>query len=87
MPPKLKCGMCQRNYNAANFSEKQKADVRWQLLNAGRITTNPKCLKCTGGQLVEMECTMCHTAKGLEGFAKTQRKKPDDAVRILTWIR
>ena len=82
LPPKLKCGMCLKNFNAANFSEKQKTDVRWQISRYGKITTNPKCSKCTGGQLVEIECVMCHKTKGLEDFAKVQRKKPDDAVRI-----
>ena len=83
LPPKLKCNMCLRNYNQANFSEKQKTDVRWQISRAGKITTLPKCFKCTGGQLVEIECVMCHKTKGLEDYAKTQRRKPDDAVRIL----
>ncbi|KAF1929173.1 uncharacterized protein M421DRAFT_133129 [Didymella exigua CBS 183.55] len=79
LPPKLKCSMCEKNYNAANFGEKQKTDVRWQISRAGRITTNPKCSKCTGGQLVEIECTHCHKTKGLEDFAKVQRRKPDNA--------
>jgi hypothetical protein len=73
--------MCLKNYNAANFSEKQKTDARWQISRQGRITSNPKCFKCTGGQLVEIECSHCHKTKGLEEFAKTQRRKPDDAVR------
>lgn len=82
LPAKLKCNMCLRNYNAANFSEKQKTDVRYQISKQGRITTNPKCLKCTGGQLVEIECSHCHKTKGLEDFAKVQRRKPDDSVRM-----
>jgi hypothetical protein len=81
IPAKLKCNMCLKNYNQANFSQKQLTDVRWQVSKQGRITTNPKCFKCTGGQLVEIECTMCHKTKGLEEFAKVQRKRPDDAVR------
>ncbi|KAF2629826.1 hypothetical protein BU25DRAFT_364158 [Macroventuria anomochaeta] len=79
LPAKLKCNMCLKNYNQANFSQKQLTDVRWQVSRSGRITTNPKCSKCTGGQLVEIECVMCHKTKGLEGYAKVQRKKPDDA--------
>ncbi|KAJ4398641.1 hypothetical protein N0V91_010073 [Didymella pomorum] len=79
LPPKMKCNMCLRNYNAANFSEKQKTDARWQISKQGRITTNPRCFKCTGGQLVEIECSHCHKTKGLEDFAKSQRRKPGDA--------
>ncbi|KAF3048160.1 hypothetical protein E8E12_010931 [Didymella heteroderae] len=79
LPPKLKCNMCLKNYNAANFSEKQKTDVRWQISMAGRITTNPKCFGCAGGQLVEIECSYCHKTKGLEDFAKAQRRRSDDA--------
>ncbi|KAJ8116054.1 hypothetical protein OPT61_g2445 [Boeremia exigua] len=79
LPAKLKCIMCQKNFNEANFSQKQLTDVRYQVSRTGRITTNPKCFRCTGGQLVEMECVMCHKTKGLEDFAKTQRKNPDNA--------
>ncbi|KAH6618575.1 Stc1 domain-containing protein [Boeremia exigua] len=71
--------MCLRNYNQANFSQKQLTDVRYQVSKAGRINTNPKCFKCTGGQLVELDCVMCHKTKGLEEFAKTQRKNTDSA--------
>lgn len=79
--------MCEKNYNAANFSEKQKTDVRWQLSRSGRITTLPRCFKCTGGQIVEIECVLCHKTKGLEDFAKVQRRKPDDAVCISVQTR
>lgn len=81
----MKCNMCLRNYNAANFSEKQKTDARWQISKQGRITTNPRCFKCTGGQLVEIECSHCHNTKGLEDFAKSQRRKPGDAVCMRLW--
>lgn len=74
--------MCLKNYNVAMYSEKQLTDVRWQLSRANKITTNPKCLKCAGQTIVEIECVMCHKTKGLEDFAKAQRKKLDDAVSI-----
>jgi hypothetical protein len=34
-----------------------------------------KCQQCTGGQRVEFECSVCGITKGLEDFAKVQRKK------------
>lgn len=82
LPLRLKCDMCERNYNAANFSQKQLTDVRYQISTMGKITKNPKCFKCTGHQLVELECYMCHKTKGLEAFAKSQRSNPEEAVSI-----
>lgn len=75
--------MCLKNYNQAMFSEKQLTDVRWQLSRStNKITTNPKCVKCSGHAPVEIECVMCHKTKGLEEYAKVQRRKPDDAVCV-----
>ena len=75
--------MCDKNRSLANYSEKQKTDVRVQLSRPPyQIIKNPKCSQCTGGQIVELECTMCHHTKGLEAFAKSQSRKPDTAVRI-----
>lgn len=82
LPAKLRCNMCLKNFNQASFSQKQLTDVRWQVSRTGKITTNPKCSKCTGSQPVEIECVMCHKTKGLEEYSKTQRRRPDDAVRI-----
>ena len=36
-------------------------------------------MPCTGGQPVEIECSVCGITKGLEAFAKSQRKKIDTA--------
>ncbi|KAF9698346.1 hypothetical protein EKO04_003645 [Ascochyta lentis] len=82
LPAKLKCSMCSRNLSQITFSEKQLSDVRWQLSRPAplnRIDTNPKCVKCSGQRVVEIECVMCHETKGLEAYAKVQRRKPDDA--------
>ncbi|UPX16030.1 UV-damaged DNA-binding protein rad7 [Ascochyta rabiei] len=80
LPSRLKCSMCSKNFNTALFSEKQLADARWQISRSvplSKIST--KCVKCSGQRVVEIECVMCHETKGLEAFAKAQRKKPDDA--------
>lgn len=80
LPAKIKCNMCMKNFNQANFSQKQLTDARYQVSTRGKIVTNPKCFKCTGGQLVELECYMCQKTKGLEAYAKSQRKNTDEAV-------
>lgn len=48
------------------------------------VTRNPAsvnvtCKVCTPAQTVELTCYICDTTKGLEGFAKNQRKDPDRA--------
>lgn len=37
------------------------------------------CTLCTAGQTVELKCYVCDKVKGLEDFAKNQRKDPDNA--------
>lgn len=37
------------------------------------------CKTCTPGQTTELFCYICETAKGLDEFAKNQRKDPDKA--------
>ncbi|KAF2131205.1 hypothetical protein P153DRAFT_430422 [Dothidotthia symphoricarpi CBS 119687] len=79
LPEKIKCGRCNKNFNHANFSTKQLTDARFQIRNQGRIVKNPNCQRCTGKQVVEIECIMCHKTQGLEAFARVQRKNPSDA--------
>jgi hypothetical protein len=80
VPQKLKCHYCNKNYNQASFSKKQLDEVRLQIQTSGKIVQNPKCNKCTGARIFELECVMCHKTKGEKEFSKTQRKVPDDAV-------
>jgi hypothetical protein len=80
VPQKLKCHYCNKNYNQASFSKKQLDEVRLQIQTSGKIVQNPKCNKCTGARVFELECVMCHKTKGEKEFSKTQRKVPDDAV-------
>ena len=72
--------MCDKNLPQVRFSNKQLNDVRSQIEKEGRMTKTPKCLTCSGGRLVELECVVCHKTKGLEDFAKSQRKVQDTAV-------
>lgn len=45
--------------------------------NAGLIQVT--CKTCTPGQTTELTCYICDTTKGLDEFAKNQRKDPDKA--------
>ncbi|KAL6717449.1 hypothetical protein ACLMJK_005364 [Lecanora helva] len=72
------------------FSEKQQNDLRHGIASRqvsvgdnfkGWIT----CRTCVGVQKHEMVCVVCDTVKGLEGFAKAQRRDPDNA-RCMTCI-
>lgn len=80
LPPKIKCGRCFKSFNQPNFSNKQLTDARYQVLKFGKINKAPNCQKCSGQQIVEIECTRCDKTKGLEEFAKSQIRKPDTAV-------
>jgi DNA repair protein RAD7 len=77
---KIKCGRCRKNLPQTKYSTKQLTDLRYQIKHQGRCTKAINCQPCTGNQVVEIECTMCHKTKGLEEFAKCQRNKPDTAV-------
>ena len=70
------------------YSEKQQNDLRNGLASRqikrddmakGWIT----CRACVGVQKAEMQCVVCEKVKGLDGFAKTQRRDPDNAVSCL----
>lgn len=68
-----------------NFSKKQLAEVRSAIYYSGRGSQTPitvVCATCTGQQVHELHCVICDTTKGLECFAKAQRRTPDAAVSI-----
>jgi DNA repair protein RAD7 len=85
VPPKIKCGRCYKNLPPTKYSTKQLTDLRSQIHQTGRQTAAINCQTCTGQHLVELECTICHKTKGLEDFAKSQKSKPDTAVRMTTF--
>jgi hypothetical protein len=82
VPSKIKCGRCHKNFPPTKYSTKQLTDLRYQLHHHGRQSTAINCVNCTGQQIVEIECTMCHKTKGLDEYAKSQRSKPDTAVSV-----
>lgn len=78
LPAKIKCCRCDKYKNQAAFSSKQLTDARYAVKHQGQSAAyRIKCQKCTGGQPVEYECSVCGITKGLEEFAKSQRKKDD----------
>lgn len=79
LPAKLKCGRCSKNLPQARFSAKQLNDARRQIKESCKVNKPISCQSCTGQQVVEIECTMCGKTKGLEEFAKSQRRNPDTA--------
>ncbi|KAL6705565.1 hypothetical protein ACN47E_006682 [Coniothyrium glycines] len=79
LPEKIKCGRCSKNLGQARYSSKQLDDARFNIKTHGSITKPINCQRCTGQQIVELECNMCGKTKGLEAFAKTQAKNPDTA--------
>ncbi|KAF2447224.1 hypothetical protein P171DRAFT_355279, partial [Karstenula rhodostoma CBS 690.94] len=75
---RVKCDRCDKYKNQAAFSNKQLTDARYAVKHRGQSASYKiKCQQCTGSQRVEYECSVCGVTKGLEDFAKIQRKKDD----------
>ncbi|KAF2634989.1 hypothetical protein P280DRAFT_474087 [Massarina eburnea CBS 473.64] len=81
LPPKIKCGRCSKWLGHAQYSVKQLCDARRAIKSSGHNAQySINCQGCSGnGQVVELTCCFCRRTKGLEDFAKSQRKKPDSA--------
>lgn len=61
------------------YSNVQLTNARRQIKDSGKITKAINCRKCMGQRVVEIECIMCNKTKGIEEFAKSQRKNSDTA--------
>ncbi|KAF1977993.1 hypothetical protein BU23DRAFT_595837 [Bimuria novae-zelandiae CBS 107.79] len=80
IPAKLKCDRCNKYKGHNAFSNKQLTDARYKIKNEGQSARYKiKCMPCTGQQPVEILCSVCSVWKGLEAFAKSQRKKIDSS--------
>ncbi|KAJ4297578.1 UV-damaged DNA-binding protein rad7 [Kalmusia sp. IMI 367209] len=78
LPDRIKCDRCQKYRNQASFSNKQLTDARYAIKFLRQTSGwKIKCQVCSGGPIVEIECSACGVTKGLEAFAKAQRKKLD----------
>ncbi|KAF2872924.1 Stc1 domain-containing protein [Massariosphaeria phaeospora] len=80
LPDKVKCDRCHRYLIQDRYSQNQLDKARYDIMKRGPTARYvAHCRGCAGGQTVEIECIMCHKTKGLEDFAKSQKKKPDSA--------
>ncbi|KAH8730370.1 Stc1 domain-containing protein [Phaeosphaeriaceae sp. PMI808] len=79
LPPKIKCGRCNKHLSVHQYSDNQKNEYCYQRLHQGRISKPMICRTCTGGQVIDIECVFCHETKGAEEFAKSQRQDTDTA--------
>ncbi|CAI6265092.1 unnamed protein product [Periconia digitata] len=80
LPEKIKCARCNNFLTQKKFSNTQLAHARTQIKNHGRnVTYQINCQSCTGVQVVEIQCVACCKTKGLEEFAKSQRRDVDKA--------
>jgi len=90
MNNRLRCKRCNKwkateAVSKENFSKKQLAEVRSAIYYSGRdshTSINVVCVTCNGQQVYELHCVICNTTKGLECFAKAQRRTPVAAVSI-----
>ena len=82
---RTRCCECKKLKSINGFSKRQQNEFRHGIAR-GQVDVDDlslswiKCFQCTGAQTHELECCMCGTIKGLDGFTKAQRRNPDSAV-------
>lgn len=88
LPDKTRCFDCGKlQKTRLAFSEKKLTDLR-NGMASGQIKEGQEsgkwiiCRSCVGGQTMELTCIMCDVTKSLDGFAKTHRRNPDNAVGL-----
>ncbi|KAL1647349.1 hypothetical protein SLS58_002677 [Diplodia intermedia] len=75
---RIRCSTCNKFKAPNNFANKRLNELREKIKNKkGPITA--QCTLCTPQQVMELRCYMCGKVKGLDEFAKAQRKNPDHA--------
>jgi hypothetical protein len=87
---RIKCNACDVLKGSNNYSTKKLellSEHIMKLKNRGKtydakVMQYIPCVNCTQKQVCELTCFMCDKTMGLDRFAKTQRKKPDQAVRM-----
>ncbi|KAL8910933.1 MAG: hypothetical protein Q9171_003838 [Xanthocarpia ochracea] len=89
LPEKTRCKVCHKIKNISNFSNKQLLDLKHRIAGVhGDKAKSPiaeiiACRACTQGSVHELTCCICNEPKSLDGFAKAQRKDPDNARCLL----
>ncbi|OXV11050.1 hypothetical protein Egran_01189 [Elaphomyces granulatus] len=85
LPQRIKCEICKKFRMQNAFSNKQLSTVRQAIYQYGPAAMGDdrpgyaKCRTCAGTQVVELLCSVCDKTKGLDEFAKSQRRNPDTA--------
>ncbi|KAL4795236.1 Stc1 domain-containing protein [Aspergillus venezuelensis] len=82
LPEKLKCKVCRKLRGADKFSKRQLDIFRNAFVVEGQSATNKgyaTCRGCTGGQTMELRCSICDKTKSLDCFALSQRREHEFA--------
>lgn len=90
--PRIKCAVCHKIKAVNFFSTIQQNTLRNAIaigdVRDATVEEWVPCVSCTPKQVTELECCICGEVKGLEGFAKAQRRLGEEAVcnTSLLWI-
>lgn len=79
----IECANCSRKLFRSRYSNNQIQKFQEKVYHArrgGEAAELPRCRDCTADNRVELKCTGCMFTKGIDCFAKAQRKDPDNAV-------
>ncbi|KAI5852420.1 Stc1 domain-containing protein, partial [Morchella snyderi] len=76
-PSLIRCAICKKPKSRDEFSKRQL--LKFTAYNKGGRTMHATCSQCTANQNYELKCCVCDKVKGLDLFAKSQRKDPDNA--------
>ena len=82
---RIKCIGCQKPKSFHSFSANKIDELKRKMASSGdgfnpKTTAYIACSSCSGAQVVELTCFYCDMTKGLDKFAKAQRRNPDKAV-------
>ncbi|KIW58543.1 hypothetical protein, variant [Exophiala xenobiotica] len=78
----IECANCSRKLFRSRYSNNQIQKFQEKVYHArrgGEAAELPRCRDCTADNRVELKCTGCMFTKGIDCFAKAQRKDPDNA--------
>ncbi|KAL4781617.1 Stc1 domain-containing protein [Aspergillus varians] len=82
LPDKVKCKTCKKYRNPNAYSKRQLDIFRNAAVVEGSRALKAGyaiCRGCTGGQVMELRCSVCDQVKGLDDFAINQRKEHEFA--------
>jgi len=85
VPAQIKCYICKKVKPKSMYANRQLQRVQDSIHNpyapGGRTKADPKptCRSCTPQQTTQLTCCVCSKTKGLDSFARNQRKNPDTA--------